>query len=291
VTRLHADIALVERLIAAQFPHWSGLPVRPVDHGGWDNLTFHLGTEMTVRMPSAAGYVAQVAKEHRWLPILAPQLPLPIPVPLAQGAPGEGYPFPWSVYRWLDGEPAFRDRIASLTDFALDLAAFLAALQKIDATGGPAAGAHNFFRGGPLSTYDSDTRSAIAALGHRIPGDLATEIWEVALAAHWSGPPVWLHGDVAYGNLLVRHGSLAAVIDLGGLGVGDPSCDLAIAWTLLSGTSRSAFRAALDVDASMWARGRGWALWKALIMHDDPDPTKAEAARSALAEVFAEYRS
>ena len=218
----HLDADLVHRLVAEQFPRWSDLPVRPVQAGGWDNRTFHLGDRMTVRLPSAVGYQQQVDKEHRWLPVLASQLPLPVPVPLAKGRPGAGYPFSWSIYRWIDGEQATADRITDLTQFAIDLAGFLTALQRADPTGGPAAGAHSFYRGGPLLTYDQETRDAIATLGALIPADTATEIWQAALDAPWDGPPVWFHGDIAHGNLLVRDGRLAAVIDFGTSGVGDP---------------------------------------------------------------------
>ncbi|MFC8617907.1 aminoglycoside phosphotransferase family protein [Micromonospora purpureochromogenes] len=283
------DVALVRRLVAGQFPHWADLPVRPVAAGGWDNRTFHLGDEMTVRLPSAPGYAAQVAKEQRWLPVLAPQLPLPVPIPLAQGEPAEGYPFAWSVYRWIEGRQARVGRIADLTAFATGLAGFLAALHRIDATSGPAAGEHSAWRGGPLGTYDAETRAAIAALGDRVPGELVTGIWELALRSTWSGPPVWFHGDVAFGNLLVRDRRLAAVIDFGCCGVGDPACDLTVAWTLLTAGSRAAFRAALAVDEATWNRGRGWALWKALITLDDPDPARAAEARHTLAAIVEEY--
>ncbi|MFC3502702.1 aminoglycoside phosphotransferase family protein [Micromonospora krabiensis] len=285
------DTALVRRLVAAQFPRWAHLPVRPVTDGGWDNRTFRLGDAMTVRLPSAEGYAPQVAKEQRWLPLLAPHLPLPVPTPLAEGAPDEGYPFPWSVHRWIDGKVAHPDRIADLTAFAVDLAHFLAALQAVDPTGGPAAGAHSAWRGAPLATYDVDTRRALDRLGDRVPADEATEIWTAALDATWAGPPVWFHGDVAVGNLLVRDGRLAAVIDFGCCGVGDPACDVVIAWTLLHGASRAAFRETLAVDEATWARGRGWALWKALITLDNPDRVKAAGARHALDEVLAEWQA
>ncbi|MBN9216449.1 MAG: aminoglycoside phosphotransferase family protein [Mesorhizobium sp.] len=259
------DAALVRRLVAAQFPHWKDLPVRSVASGGWDNRTFHLGDEMTVRLPSAAAYSLQVEKEHRWLPKLAPLLPLPIPAPLAMGVPAEGYPWHWSIYGWIEGETAKRERIADLPQFAADLAGFLTALKRVDPTGGPVAGAHNFYRGGPLTIYDGEARQAIEALRGRIDMLAVGAVWEAALAAAWQGPPVWFHGDVAWGNLLVDDGRLSAVIDFGTSGVGDPSCDLAITWTLFEGRSREVFRAAIAVDDATWARGRGWALWKALI--------------------------
>lgn len=283
------DAALVRRLVTAQFPRWADLDVRPVEFGGWDNRTFHLGDDMTVRLPSAAGYTPQVAKEHRWLPLLAPHLPLPIPIPLAKGEPGEGYPFDWSVYRWLDGEPASSGRIDDPSEFATTLAGFLTALQGIDPAGGPPAGQHSAFRGGPLATYDADTRRAIDALHGQIAGAEVAAVWAAALAAHWHGSPVWFHGDVSAGNLLVAGGRLAAVIDFGQMGVGDPACDLAIAWTLLSGASREAFHTALSVDSATWARGRGWALWKALITlaeHLDSNPGEAAAARRVIDQVL-----
>ncbi|KQV31702.1 aminoglycoside phosphotransferase [Rhizobium sp. Root1203] len=260
------DTALVRRLVGQQFPEWSTLPVKPVAFGGWDNRTFHLGDRMTVRLPSAARYAEQVAKEQRWLPILAPQLPLPIPSPLAMGVPDEIYPWPWSVYEWREGETARVERIEDLTEFALTLAAFLDALQRADATGGPLPGPHNFHRGAPLHVYDAETRRALLDLEGRIDVNAATEVWEAALSSTWRMPPVWFHGDVANGNLLVENGRLSAVIDFGTSGIGDPACDLAIAWHLFEGESRKAFRDARPLDNGTWARGRGWTLWKALIV-------------------------
>lgn len=292
ITKANINGELVSRLIAAQFPQWAHLPIRPVEVDGWDNTTFRLGEDMSVRLPSAGRYAAQVEKEHRWLPRLAPHLPLPIPVPLAMGAPAAGYPWHWSVYRWLDGEHATVERIADLRQFATMLADFLAALYRIDPAGGPPPGPHNFYRGGPLTVYDAETRNAIAALAGTIDTDAATEVWEAALRAPWNGTPVWVHGDVAAGNLLVKAGRLHAVIDFGSSGVGDPACDTVIAWTLLFGESRAAFRAALPVDDATWARGRGWALWKALITlaeHSDTDPGKAGEARRVMNEVLADF--
>jgi aminoglycoside phosphotransferase (APT) family kinase protein len=199
--------ALVSRLVATQFPQWADLPVTALELDGWDNTTFRLGEDMSVRLPTGDVYALQVDKEHQWLPMLASHLPLAIPEPLAKGVPGSGYPRPWSVYRWLEGDDATVGRITDLGDFATALAAFLRALHQIDPTGGPPPEEHNFFRGGPLAAYDVETRDAI----------------------------------------------------------GDPACDLAIAWTFFFGESREAFRAGLPFDDATWARGRGWTLWKALI--------------------------
>lgn len=260
------DAALAARLVASQFPQWADLPIRPVAQSGWDNRTFRLGEEMSVRLPSAARYAPQVELEHRWLPELAARLPLPIPAPVARGAPGEGYPWPWSVRRWIEGETVLARPVGDLRRFVTDLAGFLAALQGIDARGGPEAGTRSFHRGGRLAVYDDQTRQALAALAGRIDIAAATAVWEAALSTAWDAAPVWVHGDIAAGNLLAREGRLSAVIDFGCMAVGDPACDLAIAWTLLDAEGRAAFRAALPLDAGTWARGRGWALWKALIL-------------------------
>ncbi|NBH03983.1 aminoglycoside phosphotransferase family protein [Amycolatopsis sp. SID8362] len=279
--RIDVTADQVRRLVAAQFPHWADLPVRPVANGGWDNRTFHLGDAMSVRLPSAAEYALAVEKEQRWLPVLAPRLPLPIPVPLAEGRPGADYPFAWSVYPWLDGEPATAEGIADPVGFATDLAGFLAALQDVDPTGVPGPGKHNWFRGGPLHTYDELVRHLL--------DDLTGEIWQVALDARWDGVARWLHGDVAAGNLLLDKGKLAAVIDFGSCGAGDPACDVAIAWTLLTAGGRRVFRERLAIDDATWARGRGWALWKTLGTRSRAHGREAAEAERVLGEIRAEY--
>lgn len=284
-------MARARRLIELQFPQWAGLPVQPVANGGWDNWTFHLGAGMLVRLPSASEYALAVGKEHRWLPVLAPQLPLPIPVPLAKGEPGAGYPYSLSIYPWLDGEPASADRIADPVRFAVDLAGFLTALRSIDPAGGPRPGKHNWFRGGTLRTYDGQTQNALAELDGHIDTGLARQIWESALDARWDGVESWFHGDVAEGNLLLSDGQLAAVIDFGTCGVGDPACDLAIAWTLLTAEGRQMFRERLPVGPAEWARGRGWALWKTLATYAYTlgDEKEAASARHVLSEIFSGY--
>ncbi|MDG4787943.1 aminoglycoside phosphotransferase family protein [Micromonospora sp. WMMD1102] len=290
--RIAIDVQQVRRLVVNQFPQWADLPVRPVANGGWDNLTFHLGTQKLVRLPSAAEYAEAVDKEHRWLPVLAPHLPLPIPTPLVRGEPDADYPFPWSIYEWLPGEPASADRIVDPSRFALDLAEFLAALQNVDTTDGPRPGQHNWYRGGTLRTYDGVARRALTTLDGHVDVDLAREIWKSALDARWDGVPSWFHGDIAAGNLLLDDGKLAAVIDFGTCGVGDPACDLAIAWTLLSPEGRQVFRDRLSVDDATWARGRGWALWKTLVTCANTPGDEEDSAASAmrvLDEIFEEY--
>jgi len=288
-----ADISgLVSRLVAAQFPQWAGLPVRPVDADGWDNATFRLGEGMLVRLPSAAEYVPGVRKEQRWLPVLAGQLPLPIPELLAAGGPACGFPRPWSVYRWIDGTPVSGRTVPDLPQFAADLAGFLAALYRIDAAGGPPPGPHNFFRGGPLAVYDAETQQALGALQGHIDVVLAAEVWQAALQATWPGRPVWFHGDAQPGNLLARRGRLCAVIDFGTCGVGDPACDTTIAWTFLSGESSRVFKERLPVDAATWVRGRGWAIWKAmkvLVGALDHDPQDAAFTTRVIDKILADH--
>jgi aminoglycoside phosphotransferase (APT) family kinase protein len=292
-SKVQIDTTLVQKLIASQFPQWANLPIKRVEHGGWDNRTFHLGEHMSIRLPSAACYAEKVKKEQYWLLKLAPHLPLPIPKPLAMGQPSNEYPWHWSIYQWIDGETASIERIDDLSQFAADLANFLIALQQIDTTGGLEAGPHNFYRGGPLKTYDAETCQAIAALGNNIDTATVTAIWEEALASSWHRPSVWVHGDVAVGNLLVNNGKLAAVIDFGGLGIGDPACDLVLAWTLFKGESREAFRTTLQLDAATWARARGWALWKALIVCAElpgTNPLFVEHSWLIIDEILHEYQ-
>ncbi len=288
-TAITAELAA--RLVAAQFPQWAGLPVRRVEPGGWDNVTFRLGADLSVRLPSGPSYAQQVAKEHRWLPLLARQLPVRIPEPLAKGVPGCGFPWPWSVYRWLPGTPLAAACIPDQAGFAAELAAFLAALYRVDPAGGPLPGPHSCHRGGPLTVYDGEARQALKDLDGEIDTALAARVWQQALTAKWHGAPVWVHGDVADGNLLVDRGRLSAVIDFGCSAVGDPACDTVIAWTYFSGDGRRVFSARLPVDRATWARGRGWALWKAMIvlvgaLRDDPED--AIATKRVIAGILAD---
>ncbi|MET9473522.1 aminoglycoside phosphotransferase family protein [Streptomyces sp. NPDC002917] len=263
--RAGINAALVKRLITTQFPQWSRLPVVPVAVDGWDNRTYRLGDDMTVRLPTAAGYAPAVDKECDWLPRLAPALPVAVPTVLAKGAPGAGYPYPWSVRGWLPGETASPERIDDMTQFATGLAGFILALQRCDPKGGPLAGAHSGYRGASPAHYDDETRRCITALSGRIDTVRATETWQAALEAQWRGTPVWFHGDIGGNNLLVTDGKLSAVIDFGTSGIGDPACDLVIAWTMLREESREAFRHRVGQDDGTWARARGWALWKSLL--------------------------
>jgi len=288
--RIDITAETVRALVATQFPQWADLPIERVALNGWDNSTFHLGARMKVRLPTAARYALAVEKENTWLPRLAPQLPLPIPVPVAIGVPGQGYAWPWAVYDWLDGETVSSERVRDPKQFAEALAGFLQTLWTIDTSGGPPAGEQNFHRGGSLKIYDAEARASMAALAQHIDGPGALAVWDAALAGSWSKPAVWVHGDIAVGNLLVRDGALSAVIDFGGLGVGDPACDLVIGWVFMDEAARAAFRARIGLDAATWARARGWALWKAMLVMErgivlnGAERPAAEAIRTVIAE-------
>ncbi|GGS70761.1 aminoglycoside phosphotransferase family protein [Nonomuraea spiralis] len=306
--RMHADEAdideaLVRRLLAAQFPRWAGLPLRRFPSAGTVNAVYRLGDDLAVRLPRIPQGVGDVAKEQRWLPVLAPVLPVPIPAVLGSGSPGEGFPWAWSVCRWLDGDnpdagalsggplsggaaaPAAGQAAESAVDLAADLAAFVGALREVDPAGAPDA-----YRGGPLARLDTATRAAIGELDGLIDTGAATAAWEEALSApEWLGGPVWVHADLMPGNLLVRDGRLSGVIDWGTLGAGDPACDLIPAWNLLPPAARDVFRAELGADDAMWARGRGRALSMALIQlpyYKDTNPAMAANARHVIGEVL-----
>jgi aminoglycoside phosphotransferase (APT) family kinase protein len=259
------DASLVVRLLEERLPQWAGLPVRPVAVQGHDNRTFRVGDAWAVRLPSAERYAARLAEEVVWLPRLAPLLPLPIPVPLALCEPAHGYPWRWSIYRWLPGESTSVAEIPDRARFARDLAGFLSALWSIDGRGGPSPGPDNFHRGGDLAVYDTETLACLRGSRDLATANRAASVWERALAARGPAPTVWVHGDVSPANLLVAAGRLAGVVDFGQLAVGDPACDAAIASTFFAGESRAAFRSALDIDSATWDRARGWCLWKTLL--------------------------
>jgi aminoglycoside phosphotransferase (APT) family kinase protein len=261
------DSALVRRLLRAQFPALAELAIEPLDEDGWDNWTFRLGPYLKVRLPTDAAYAGQAAKEFEWLPRLAPHLPLAVPKPVALGTADAAYPWPWSIYEWIPGRPLRYEANLDLVSFAEDLAGFLKALQAIDNAGGPPPGAHNFHRGGdPCQIYGAQARVALTTVADRIDVGGAMAVLDRAAAAPFEGRPVWLHGDIAVGNLLMRDGQLSAVIDFGSSAIGDPACDLVISWLFLDGEARARFRDAMALDPGCWARARAWALWKAAIV-------------------------
>ncbi len=292
---MHPDEVLVTettvgRLIAEQFPDWKDLPITPIPYSGTDNAIFRLGDGMVVRLPRIHWATAQVRKDHAWLPVLAPRLPLRVPTPLRIGAPGLGYPWRWAVHEWLPGVNALDAPVRDLKQAALDLAALVAALRRIDITARqPTLGGG---RGGPLAGRDADVRAAIASLEGQVNADKVTAAWQDALdAPPWRGEPVCLHGDLSPGNLLVNDGRLAAVIDFGLLTAGDPATDLMVAWNYLTAETRPIFREALSIDDATWARGRGWALSVALIAlpyYLGTNPTIVTASRRTIHETLAD---
>lgn len=285
------DVDLVRRLIAGQFPQWAGLAVERFPSGGTVNAMYRLGDDMVVRLPLTRGGVGDVLLERAWLPRLAPQLPQPVPEALGDGVPAEGFPWPWSVYRWLAGENPEVEALSEPVLLAEDLAGFVAAMRSITLPGAPPA-----HRGGPVASLDVETRAAIEELRgipqEGVDCDAATAVWEEALRTPgWDGPPVWLHADLMPGNLLVEAGRLTSVIDFGCLGTGDPACDLFPAWNLLPARAREVFREALGVDDATWIRGRGRTLSQALIAlpyYRSTNPAMARNARHVIRTVLGE---
>jgi aminoglycoside phosphotransferase (APT) family kinase protein len=289
---LDLDDALVRRLLRAQQPQWADLDIERVVSSGTDNAMFRLGEAMVVRMPRVERAVPRLEQELAWLPVLAPQLPVAAPTALATGKPGEDYPWTWSVYSWVDGDNAFDADIEDLSEAALRVAQVVHALWRIDTVHGPRAEPGR--RGTPLATTEAQTRRAIGEAEGLVDVPAVTEAWEAALRVpEWDREPVWFHGDIARGNVLVGSGRISALIDFGSIGVGDPACDLVIAWDLFEGTSRGAFRDTLDVDDATWDRGRGWALCTALwalpyYLHTNP--VMVAQARHKIAAVLADMR-
>lgn len=295
--KMHADEiqvgpSLVRELVARQFPQWAHLTLRKVKSYGTDHHIYRLGDDLAVRLPRVAWAARQATIEAEWLPKLAPHLPLKLPTQLALGRPVEGYPFAWSVVEWLDGEQV-DGNISDLEQAAVDLARFITALRVIDSTGAhprpPGA------RGSPLEELDEAVRRSIAKLGDRIDSHAALRSWEEsAEVTAWQGKEVWVHGDLLQGNLLVVGGRLSAVIDFGGLNVGDPACDLQPAWNIFSRTSRERFREELGADDGMWLRGRGWALCQAVMAlpyYWDTNPGIVRQASRALSNVLGDSAS
>jgi aminoglycoside phosphotransferase (APT) family kinase protein len=261
MTRMHEDEleigeALVRRLLVEQFRVWAKLPLRRIEPSGTDNAVFRLGDELSVRLPRRDGPTEPGSRELEWLPRLAPELPVEIPVPRAQGRPGDGYPWFWEIHSWLEGETVPIEEIDAM-QAARDLAGLVRALQGIEPGVEAPPG-----RGVALAERDSTLRDWL----ERIDCDPhVTAVWERALsAAPWDGPPVWHHGDLDVRNWLVRDGRISGVIDWGLVGVGDPACDVMVAWKLHSLHARDAFRAALPTDDATWERARGWAVSQAV---------------------------
>ncbi|HAU1387086.1 TPA: aminoglycoside phosphotransferase family protein [Legionella pneumophila] len=284
---MEINAILGKKLIAAQFPQWENLSITAVEKSGWDNRTFHLGKDMTIRIPSDEEYAPQILKEYQWLPKLAKGITTcQITTPMALGQPCEFYPWHWSINHWIEGETASIESIRDLNQFARELALFLTEFQSIESTDGPAAGIHNFYRGGDLSVYNDDLRLAIPKITNINEQEIAEQLWAKALSSRWEKNPIWVHGDIAVGNILVKKGKLAAVIDFGQLAIGDPACDLAIAWNFFTGESRKIFKESISVDKNTWIRALGWAFWKTLCW-----PVKGTDVKRILSDIYQEYRT
>ncbi|MFF5707271.1 aminoglycoside phosphotransferase family protein [Streptomyces sp. NPDC012794] len=291
---MHADEArtdedLVRRLLRGQFPQWAGLPVRRLESGGTVNAIYRAGDALTVRLPLTEGGAGTLEREAHWLPRLAPLVPVPVPEVVGLGRAAEGYPWGWAVHRWIEGEVLVEDRVEDPGRLARDLAAFVTALRGVDPGEGPRA-----HRGRPLAAADAETRAAIEELRRTdepFDAGAALAAWEEALAAPaWSGEPRWIHSDLMPSNLLGAGGRLAAVIDFGTAGLGDPAVDLIPAWNLLPSSARRVFREAVDTDDASWARGRGWALSMALVQlpyYRVTNPVISANARHVLRQVLA----
>jgi aminoglycoside phosphotransferase (APT) family kinase protein len=300
MTKMHADerdipVALVRSLIDTQFPQWRELTLTRVESSGTDNAIFRLGPDLAVRLPRVVSATVHISKECRWLPVLAPHLPLATPVPVAQGVASAEYPWPWYVYQWLTGHDGSQSGSLDMVQLVKDLAGWISALQRCDTTGAPLAGAGNFGRGLPLTDPDRDarTRACIAQCADLglIAYTPAMELWQQAThTPAWPVAGVWVHGDLTATNLLCQAGRLSAVIDFGGLAVGDPAVDLLPAWNMGDAASRRVFRDAMQVDDATWLRGQAWALSVAVIalpyyLHSNP--AMVTAAKGTIAQVLA----
>lgn len=290
IPRMHADelsvdLGLVRRLLASQFPEWDGLPIEPLLPWGTDNALYRLGYELIVRLPRIHWAEGGVEKDFRWLPQVAPLLPVEVPVPLGLGRPAEGYPWVWGVYRWIEGELAVAG--AADSDLAKDLARFVLALQRLELSGAPQAP-----RAFPLREFEDSVRPALVQSKGLVDVDAVAAAWEEALdVPEPAAPPVWIHGDLMPANLLLRGGRLAAVLDWSGLGLGNRAPDLMPAWNLFDAETRAIYRAELDVDDETWALGRGWALGTAIVAlpyYVETNPTLADNARYRIREILAD---
>lgn len=279
------DEAFAQKLIHEQFPEWASLPVHEVKNSGWDNRTFHLGEHMLIRIPRDEEHAPPILKEYQWLPKLAQSLPIQVPTLIALGQPTNDCPWHWSINHWITGKPLTKEGIENLSSFAKELGLFLKAFQSIDASGAPIAGPHNFYRGGSLKAYDHEMQLAIPKIENPRDKEIATQLWQDALSSEWQKAPVWVHGDFAIGNILIENGRLKAIIDFGQLAIGDPACDLVIAWNFFSNESREVFKETVQLDKNTWIRALGWAFWKTLCW-----PVKGTDVQPLLNIIYQEYQ-
>lgn len=292
VNQMHADeininTALVRQLLANQFKDWANLPLQVIHPEGTDNAMYKLGDDKVVRLPRTKGSAVSLEKECSLLPKLAPHLPIAIPTICGEGIPEADYPCPWLICKWLEGKTPIDEAMLDHHQAAIDLGDFVAAMQKINCIGGPKCR-----RGQPLSSRDEETREAIALLSDSYDASVVTNIWESVLTIpQWTGSPIWIHGDLHAGNLLAQGGRVTAVVDFGCAGIGDPACDMMVAWTLLTAETREIFRSIVKPDSATWARGRGWALTFGIVAYpyySVSNPIFANIAKRAIEEVIAD---
>lgn len=285
------DVALVRRLVASQFPTLAAFVVDRLATTSTDNDIYRLGPDMAVRLPRRASAEAPLNKEHEWLPRLAPWLNVAVSLPIAKGVPESEYPYRWSIVRWIEGDlPPLQVNDPAL---ARDVAKFVLALQAIDASSGPVPGAHNFWRGVPLVARDASMRERFDWLSDLPDISVIRSVWDAALnLPAWDEAPVWTHGDLHRGNLLIRDGRLAGVLDWSALAVGDPAGDFGLAWSLLGADARATYRETTAADDATWARGRAWALIEgvlALSYYRGRHDVLAQAGRRIIDAVLADH--
>lgn len=293
MTQLAIDEATLAGMIREQFPHWADLPLRVMERQGWCNHAYRLGDGLVVRLPRAPAYAAQPQREWQALSVLSLHPSCKAPMLLGAGQPSAAYPCHWSVYEWIEGEPASPRAVERNAGFARQLAQFLVELHRLPQLDALLPGPANFHRGDELAVYNVQARAAFARLGGRIDQRRANAMWQAALDHAQTASGVWVHGDVAPGNVLLRDGQLVGVIDWGNVAVGDPACDLVMSWTVFRGPARSVFMDACGrsaaIDAHTWTRAKGWALWKAAILASgisSSHPIESAACWGTLAELL-----
>ncbi len=285
--RSNIDVELVRRLVAEQFPQLGGQPISAARSTGTVNAIYRIGDHLCARLPRVRKWAQDLDNELKPLPKLSPHLSLLVPEPVAKGHPVSFYPLSWAIYGWIDGQPYADELVDDERQAATDLAQFVVELRGMD----PIAGAPRAGRR-PLRELDALTRPAIKASRGVIDSAAAAAAWERALEAPaWDGTPVWIHTDLLRPNLLVHGGRLRAVIDFGGVGVGDPAADVIPAWSVFGQLGRAVFRGALDVDDDMWNRARGFALHQAALIipyYGDTNPVFVALAKRTVEEVLAD---
>ncbi len=282
------DVSLVRRLLTQQFPHLAERPIAVVRSTGTVNAIFRLDHDLYVRLPRVGTWAESIDREWTWLPRLAPHISLIIPKPLAQGKPANGYPYPWAIYHWIEGFSYRDDLIGDERQVAYDLVNFILELRGVDMLGAPRGGRR------PLIELDAATRSAIESSRGVIDTQAVSAAWALSLESHpWDGKPVWIHGDLLKSNLLVQGGRICAVIDFGGVGIGDPAADVVPAWSVFNKVGRETFRQALDVDDKTWSRARGYALHQALMIipyYPKTNPEFVVMAKHTIEEILTEFK-